>query len=187
MNRSVVRPRRPAAYRPFRNLAHRNALQQRLEVPSLVRLLDIPVGGRVLEVGCGRGSALVALARLCRPAYLAGLDIDAELLVEARATLTRAGIDAELVAGDVRALPFASGSLDVVVDFGTCYHIDRPEAALAEVQRVLAPRGLFVHETPFGQLLAHPARSLGRSLPWRQAPLLRRERTAVLWSRRVKA
>lgn len=187
MNRFAVRPRRPAAYRPFPNLVHRNALQQRLEVPSLVRLLDLPAGRRVLEVGCGRGSALVALARLCRPTYLAGLDIDPGLLAEARATLARAGADAELVVGDVRALPFASASLDVVVDFGTCYHIDRPEVALAEIQRVLAPRGLFVHETPFGQLLAHPARSLGRSLPWSDVPLLRRERTALLWSRRVKA
>ncbi len=188
MNQStLVHARRPTAYRPFPNLAHRNALQQRLEVPSLVRLLDLPAGRRVLEVGCGRGVALVALARLCRPTYLAGLDIDRTLIAEAHTTLARAGVQAELVVGDVCALPFASASLDVVVDFGTSYHIDRPEAALAEIERVLAPCGVFVHETPFAQLLAHPARSLGRSLPWAEVPLLRRERTALLWSRRVKS
>ena len=184
---ALLHPRRPAAYRPFPNLAHRNVLQQRLEVPSLVHLLALPAGRRMLEIGCGRGVALVALARLCRPAYLAGVDIDEELVAEARTMLARAGAEAELIVGDVRALPFADSSFDVVVDFGTCYHVDRPDAALAEIERVLAARGLFVHETPFGQLLAHPARSLGRSLPWAQAPRLRRERTALLWSRRVKA
>jgi hypothetical protein len=42
-----------------------------------------------------------------------------------------------------------------------------------------------VHETPISQLLAHPVRSVSRRLPWDTAPELTRERTAVLWSRRV--
>ncbi len=174
-------PARPG-YRPFPNLAHRNAIQQRFEVPTLVRLLKLPPGRRILEVGCGRGVALPPLARICDPEALVGLDIERALLAEAAAALEAEGVFAELVAGDVRAMPFGAGAFDVVVDFGTVYHVDQPEAALREIERVLAPGGLFVHETPLGQLFAHPVRSLGRTLPWRTAPGLVRARHAGFWA-----
>jgi ubiquinone/menaquinone biosynthesis C-methylase UbiE len=130
----------------------------------MVRSLGLPAGGRVLEVGCGRGVAMPALARLLGPARLAGLDLDAGLLDEARARANAAGIAVELVPGDVRRMPFPDGSFDLVVDFGTCYHMARVAQALAEIARVLAPGGLFVHETPLSQLFAHPLRSFGRHL-----------------------
>src|ERR687885_606835 len=112
-------------YRPFPNLAHKNLLQESVEVPTLVRALHIPYGRDVLEVGCGRGIALPPLARLLQPRRLVGVDVDA----------------AEFVHADVRALPFPDQSFDVVVDFGTCYHVEGAERALAEVARVLRPHG----------------------------------------------
>lgn len=174
-------------YRPFPNLPHKNLLQQTVEVPTLVRLLHLPTDRDVLEVGCGRGVALPPLAQLLRPRRLVGLDIDPELLGEARRTVRAVGLDAELVPGDVRRLPFADESFDLVVDFGTCYHIADPEQALREIARVLRPHGLFVHETRASQLLAHPARALGRSLPWRAAADLVPTRTALLWKAKAKA
>lgn len=179
-------PRTSTGYREFPNLAHRNALQERLEVPALVWLLDLPRGQRLLEVGCGRGVALPALAELCEPSRLTGLDIDANLLTEADRRLKARGVKGELFCADVRQMPFADDSFDLVVDFGTCYHVSRPEAALREIARVLAAGGLLVHETPLSQLLAHPCRSAGREgLPWTAAPELARTRTALLWSRRI--
>ena len=183
---SSVRTSARPEYRPFPNLGHRNALQQRFEVPTRARVLELPPGPRLLEVGCGRGAALPALARHCRPSRLVGLDVEPSFLAEAAAALEREDVSAELVVGDVRALPFADASFDVVVDFGTLYHIADARRALAEIERVLAPRGLFVHETPLGQLFAHPVRSLGRKLPWTTAPRLGRERTALLWSSKLK-
>lgn len=79
-------------------------------------------------------------------------------------------------------MPFPDGSFDVVIDFGTCFHVSRPEAALCEIARVLDARGRFVHETRLSQLLAHPCRSTGRKLPWTAAPQLVRSRTALLWA-----
>ena len=171
-------------YRPFPNEEGRNTRQASLEVPLMVHALGLPVGGRLLEVGCGRDVALPALARLLRPSRLTGLDIEAAFLAEARARLDLAGIGAELVPGDVRRLPFPDAAFDLVVDFGTCYHIARPTAALEEIGRVLAPGGLFVHETPLSQLLSHPVRAFGRRMPWRSTARFERHRTALFWTAR---
>jgi ubiquinone/menaquinone biosynthesis C-methylase UbiE len=171
-------------YRPFPNEEGRNSRQGSLEVPLMIRALGLPEGGRVLEIGCGRGVALPVLGRLLRPSRLVGLDPEVEFLEEARSRLSDAGITAELVPGDARRMPFPDGAFDLVVDFGTCYHIARPQAALAEIARVLSPGGLFVHETPLSQVLSHPVRSFGRRIPWRLAPLFERHRTALLWTAR---
>jgi ubiquinone/menaquinone biosynthesis C-methylase UbiE len=173
-------------YVAFPALGRRNAWQAAVEIPVIVRCLGIPRGQRVLEVGCGPGNALVPLAARCAPRRLVGLDVDGGLLEGARRHLRGSGVTAELVEGDVRSLPFADGAFDVVLDFGTCYHIAHPERALAEIARVLARGGRFIHETPLGQFLAHPVRSSGRTLPWSAAPTLVGHRHALLFACRVK-
>jgi len=105
-------------YRPFPNDMGRNSRQRHLEIPLFTRLLSIPRGARILEVGCGRGVALPVMYELLQPARLVGLDIDAALLAEAAETVAR--LEVELVCADVRELPFADASFDVVIDFGTC-------------------------------------------------------------------
>jgi ubiquinone/menaquinone biosynthesis C-methylase UbiE len=62
-------------------------------------------------------------------------------------------------------MPFADESIDIVIDFGTLYHIARSPAALDEIARVLVPGGAFVYETKASQFLSHPVRSRGRRLP----------------------
>ncbi len=171
-------------YRPFPNEEGRNTRQASLEIPLMVRVLGLPTDVRVLEVGCGRGVALPVLARLLTPLRLTGLDREPAFLAEARVGLDLAGQEAELVPGDVRCMPFPDGAFDLVVDFGTCYHIARPALALAEIARVLAPGGLFVHETPLSQLLSHPVRSFGRRIPWWLTEHFARHRTALLWTAR---
>ncbi len=171
-----------AGYTPFPNMQSRNAVQARFEVPTLVRMLQLPAGGDILEVGCGRGIALGPLAELCRPRSLTGLDIEMDLLAEARSVAPQAA----LVHGDVRRLPFVRDSFDLIVDFGTCYHVADADAALSEIERVLRPNGLFVHETPIAQLCAHPIRTSRRTLPWEAAPTLQPARSALLWAARRK-
>ena len=78
----------------------------------------------------------------------------------------------------------------VGLDIDPCYHASDTmhgrRTALSEVARVLRHDGLFVHETRVAQRLAHPVRSLGRSLPWRAVPSLVPDRSAVLWGVKVK-
>jgi len=173
-------------YVPFPDVARRNGWQESLELPTMVWALQLPGGGRVLEVGCGRGVALPVLSRLLQPRRLVGLDVDTSLLGRARERVKPLGRAVELRAGDVRELPFADASFDLVVDFGTCYHVARRAQALREVARVLADGGRFVHETRLSQLLSHPVRSWGRELPWDAVAELALERRALLWASRVK-
>jgi SAM-dependent methyltransferase len=178
--------REQVEYQPFPNEEGRNSRQAQLEVPVLVRTLGLPTDARILEVGCGRGIALPVLDRLCSPRRLVGLDIDAELLVEAAENLREHGTAAELHCGDVRLMPFADGAFDVIIDFGTLYHIAGSQIALDEIARVLAPGGTFVYETKASQLLSHPVRSRGRRLPGLASHGLRHRRWAMLWASRTK-
>lgn len=168
-------------YEPFPEKAGRNARQHDVEVPLFVRLLGLARRGRILEVGCGAGIALPGLNRLCSPTLLVGLDIDEDALAAA-ATLTRAQAPTTLlVRGDVRAMPFADEFFDVVVDFGTCYHIGRGHHGLREIERVLRTGGIFATETRLNQFLSHPIRSRGRTLRFEAARRLRIERHRGLW------
>jgi len=174
-------------YQAFPEIQGRDDLQVRLEVPLLLNLLRIPAGGRLLEIGCGSGAALLELASRLQPCRVSGVDIDRGLLQGARERFANAGVHVDLYDTDVRALPFVDECFDIVIDFGTCYHIGRPLVALQEISRVLCPGGLFVHETKLSQLLAHPVRSSGRWLPWASTPQLQRYRHAMLWAARRKS
>jgi SAM-dependent methyltransferase len=178
-------------YRPFGNVETRNGLQALVEIPLMLRALRLPHRARVLEIGCGRGVALPVLDDRLEPLELVGLDVDPVLLDVARERVRNTCTAATLVEGDVRDLPFEAGRFDLVIDFGTCYHVsdtmDGRRAALREVSRVLRPGGLFVHETRVAQRLAHPLRSFGRTLPWWAVPSLVPDRSATLWAVRRKA
>jgi SAM-dependent methyltransferase len=178
---AMARPEDWHAYRPFPTVGGRNERQGTIEIPLLVRALALRARGRILELGCGRGIALPVLHRLLRPARLVGLDIDRLALADAADRASAHGIPVELVHADARCLPFAHGSFDLVIDFGTCYHVSYPHLALREAARVLAPDGLFVEETRVSQLLSHPVRSFGRTLPWGRVRALRLVRSRVLW------
>ena len=175
-------------YVAFGNMQTRNGLQERIEIPLLIRALSLPTGQRILEVGCGRGIALPVLASRLAPRALVGIDVDQGLVAIAQQRLRVLHVDATVYHADVRALPFDDASFDLVIDFGTCYHVSGgragARAALGEIARVLAPGGSFVHETPLAQHLAHPVRSFGRTLPWTGCRAFARDRTAGLWSLR---
>lgn len=174
------------SYQPFANQGFRNVIQTGFEIPAMLRLLPVPYEARILEIGCGRGAALPSLAALCAPSLLVGVDIAPELVRIACRHAERWRVDAALFVADVRALPFAAETFDVVLDFGTCYHIDDPDFALREISRVLVSGGYFIHESMVAQRIAHPFRTSGQPLPWSTSPELRADRSALLWAARRK-
>lgn len=98
-------------------------------------------GERLLDVGCGTGVLLEALARAAPRAALVGVDVSREMLAVARRTRTSLS---RLVTGDVASLPFAARSFDVVVSSNAFHFWIEPAAALREIRRVLTPGGRLV-------------------------------------------
>jgi SAM-dependent methyltransferase len=101
-------------------------------------------GAATLEVGCGPGHLSIRLAREHRLA-VTGLDLDPAMIERARANAERAQPGAEaspaFVLGDVASLPFADGSIDLVVSTLSMHHWAEPAKGLAEIGRVLRPGG----------------------------------------------
>ena len=93
--------------------------------------------GAVIDVGCGGGVTAVALAE--RGWTVTGVDISEDQLRVARGR----GIHA--VRADAAALPFGDGAFDAAVSVGTHTDFDDFPAALAEIARVLRPRGRLVY------------------------------------------
>jgi len=97
-------------------------------------------GRRVLEVGTGLGSDLVAWCRAGADAR--GVDLTRAAVRATRRNLQLRGLDPErALLASAEALPFADGSFDLVWSWGVLHHTARVERALDEVVRVLAPGG----------------------------------------------
>ncbi len=103
------------------------------EYVALHHALDVRAGDRILDVACGAGLAL-ELAAL-RGATGAGIDASPRLVDVARLRNPLA----DVVVGDMHALPWADGSFDVVTSFRGVWGTT-PDA-LHEIHRVLAPGG----------------------------------------------
>lgn len=174
-------------YEVFKNVESRNWAQRHLEIPVMISMLGLEKGLSILEIGCGRGVALGEFYHRLGPAKLAGLDNDGSLIHEAEENMERLNVAAELIHGDVREMPVESCAFDMVVDFGTLYHIARHQEGLAEIERVLKPGGVFVYETPLMQVFSHPIRSQSKLLDWRASPELRFDRFGWLWNARRKS
>ena len=110
---------------------------------SLVRLALQP-GESVLDVGCGTGVFLPALAALVgAEGRIVGLDHSAAFLDETRKRLTGASLSdqVELVEGDAHHLPFADATFDAVHCERVLMHLEDPPLAIREMLRVLRPGG----------------------------------------------
>lgn len=107
-----------------------------------------PEAQSLLEIGCGTGYVLSALAATLPTARIVGSEIYANGLDYAA---RRLGGKAELFQMDATAIPFA-GEFDLIAACDVLEHIDDDEGVLAEMHRALRPGGgllLTVPQHPF--------------------------------------
>lgn len=109
----------------------------------LARIRDagrLSPGSRVLDVACGPGIVVEALAKSA--GEVVGCDITPAMLEKARARCAAAGLaNARFTSGRAEKLPFADRSFDVVVSRSAVHHFPDPPAAFAEMARVVKPGG----------------------------------------------
>lgn len=143
------------SYRSFTGTAAEN--YQRHFVPAiatpvsvgLLATADLQPGERVLDVACGTGIiARLAAEQVGPTGSVTAVDLAPDMIEVARATPAPTAPVIEWHVGDATSLPFPDGSYDVVTcQMGLMFMPDRSQA-VAEMRRVLAPRGRVVVNTP---------------------------------------
>jgi SAM-dependent methyltransferase len=138
----------PGQYADDRNLRARQRFWQHQSpyfdiVGWVLELAGLSPGMRVLDVGCGNGVYLRALA--AAPVRAAGCDLSMGML--------RAAGNPALVNADVAALPFRDRAFDAVLAVHMLYHVPDRQATVRELHRVLAPGGVCIAVTNGGREL----------------------------------
>jgi len=104
-------------------------------------------GGRVLEVGCGRGAGVKIILERFGAAVVEAFDLDPKMIAGARGRLAAYGpARVQLSVGDVTSIRADDATFDAVFDFGAIHLEPNWQKALAEVRRVLKPGGKFFFE-----------------------------------------
>jgi arsenite methyltransferase len=107
---------------------------------------------RVLDVGCGRGAVLIAVAKRLKESKIVGIDLwrsidqtgNAAEVTKSNCDLEGVTARVEIVTGDMCKLPFTDHSMDVVVSSLAIHNVreaDERSKAIDEMWRVLSPGG----------------------------------------------
>jgi ubiquinone/menaquinone biosynthesis C-methylase UbiE len=105
---------------------------------------ELRPGERVVDVGCGAGiDSLVAAKKVSPNGQVIGVDMTPSMLEKARRGAEEADLkkSVEFREGYAEALPVEDGWADVVISNGVLNLMPDKGAALAEMSRVLKPRG----------------------------------------------
>src|SRR5689334_6148237 len=114
-----------------------------------IRLMNLRPGERVLDLGCGSGWATRMLARIVGDGpegfgQVVGLDVSDEMIRQARAE-SKDFENILYVWGSAAQIPWEENFFDKVLSVESFYYYPDQDRALAELFRVMAPRGrLFV-------------------------------------------
>lgn len=105
----------------------------------LLEALDIETGLTVLDVGCGPGTDLPALAeRVGETGTVIGVDRDPAMLEQARARTAELR-RVEVREGDAHTLPVEPGTVDRAKVDRVLMHVAEPSGVLAELRRATRP------------------------------------------------
>jgi 2-polyprenyl-3-methyl-5-hydroxy-6-metoxy-1,4-benzoquinol methylase len=114
---------------------------------AALRANRIGPASRVLDVGCG-DAALTGLIATQLRAQVEGVDTTALSIDLARAEFKRRGLQGEFRLVDGYEYPFQPATFDAVVCSDVIEHVNRPDAMLREMWRVLKPGGVLAITTP---------------------------------------
>jgi len=96
---------------------------------------------RILEIGCGSGKLVRALAHFCPEASVTGID---PYLKEWWETGEKSGANWQIRIGDGEDIKYPADTFDLIISVAAFEHIPSPEKCLEEIKRVLKPEGVFM-------------------------------------------
>ena len=143
---AVLRQCRKPGWLPGRLIALTMNVSHRRLTSWALQQIEIGREFVMLDIGCGGGGAIARLAALAPQGRVHGIDYSAASVATARHTnrhvIQDGRVDIEL--GSVSALPFATGTFDLITAIETHYYWPNLERDLGEVRRVLRPGGTFM-------------------------------------------
>ena len=111
-------------------------------IPSLARAVrDLDDGGRVADVGCGRGTALVMMAEAFPSATFVGIDNHDASLTRASERIASSGLGSRVRLERATAATFGNGPFDLICFFDALHDMGDPSAAIRNARAHLAPTG----------------------------------------------
>jgi ubiquinone/menaquinone biosynthesis C-methylase UbiE len=111
---------------------------------SMAAVDEVQPGGTIVDCPCGAGPALRALRPDAEVRYVAA-DLSPAMLARARKRAARRGLGGiELVEARAEALPLEPAGADLFLSYWGMHCFPDPEAATAEIGRVLKPGGRLV-------------------------------------------
>ncbi len=121
------------------------------KVPAIrrtaVELAGVSPGDKVLDVGCGTGSLVIAAKAKAGPdGEVHGIDAAPEMIEVARRKAAGKGVDVGFHVGLIEEIPFPDGHFDVALNTFVLHHLphDLKRKGFAEIRRVLKPGGRFL-------------------------------------------
>ncbi len=120
--------------------------QTEREVAFLLEALELPTGGRVLDIGCGYGRHAMEMAS--RGYRTVGLDLSLPLLIRATDAARHRSVNVDFVHGDMRDMSF-DGEFDGAYCFFTTFGYfddDTNRRVASGICRALKPGGRLVLE-----------------------------------------
>ena len=106
---------------------------------DLTRSSGVMKTKRVLEIGCGAGSAAGLFAQFS--ASMTAIDITDQAIKMTRANARFNDLDINVKRMDAENMEFDDNSFDFVYSWGVIHHSANTENAIKEISRVLAPQG----------------------------------------------
>lgn len=100
---------------------------------------------RCLDIGCGGGIITEDLAKISN--HVCGIDLSEASLDTARKHAEEAGLNIDYRLAAAESLPFEDNTFDLVSCCDVLEHVDDLATVIKEVDRVLAPGGIFVYDT----------------------------------------
>lgn len=113
---------------------------------NVVQIVDSVSPKNILDIATGTGDLAIMFAEKTKAEKIVGLDISEGMLNVGRSKITKKNLDnrIEMVVGDSEKLPFSDNYFDAItVSFGV-RNFETLETGLAEILRVLKPKGKFV-------------------------------------------
>lgn len=109
----------------------------------LLDFAEISPSASILDLACGTGELTRLILKTNPQQDITGIDISPAMLAIANNKL-EAYPQAKLSIASATELPFARQSFDLVICANAFHYLESPELTLAEIKRVLKPKGTIV-------------------------------------------